>query len=109
MLVIVAPAQLCQRRWRIAGAGSDAGSGAGTGADVGADAGAGAGADAGAHQVRMLAILKRVPLLNCHVDHDRPSYVCPLPRYQEVWQQKAFFSPSPQLHPFACQSSTRLV
>ncbi len=57
MLVIVAPARLCRRRWRVAGAGSDAGSGAGTGADVGADAGAGAGADAGAHQVRMLAIV----------------------------------------------------
>jgi hypothetical protein len=27
--------------------------------------------------------LKRVPLLNCHVDHDRPSVVCPLPRHQD--------------------------
>jgi hypothetical protein len=50
---------------------------------------------------------KRVPLLNCHVDHDRPSLVCPSPRYQEVWRQKAFFSPSHRLHPLACQSSTR--
>jgi hypothetical protein len=37
--------------------------------------------------------LKRVPLLNCHVDHDRPSSVCPSPRYREVWRQKAFLSP----------------
>ncbi len=37
--------------------------------------------------------LKRVPLLNCHMDHDRPSSVCPSPRYREVWRQKAFFSP----------------
>ncbi len=47
MLVIVAPARLCRRRWRLAGAGSGAGSGAGAGACTGA----GAGADAGAHVV----------------------------------------------------------
>ncbi len=29
--------------------------------------------------------------------HDRPSSVCPSPRYGEVWRQKAFFSPSPSV------------
>ena len=50
-LVIVAPARLCRRRWRVTGAGSGAGSGAGAGAGAGAGTGAGAGADAGAHVV----------------------------------------------------------
>ena len=38
-------------------------------------------------------LLKRVPLLNCHVDHDRPSLVCPSPRYQEFRPKIAFLSP----------------
>jgi hypothetical protein len=37
--------------------------------------------------------LKRVPLLNCHVDHDRPSLVCPSPRYREFRPKIAFLSP----------------
>ena len=37
--------------------------------------------------------LKRVPLLNCHVDHDRPSLVCPSPRYREFRPKIAFSSP----------------
>ena len=46
-LAVVAPAELCRQRWRVAGAGADAGANS---ADAGANAGAGAdaGADAGA-------------------------------------------------------------
>ena len=46
-LVIVAPARLCLRQWRVAG----------TGADAGAGDGDGAGADAGAHLVRTLDVV----------------------------------------------------
>ena len=35
------------------------------------------------------------PCVLIHIHHDRPSSVCPSPRYREVWRQKAFFSPSP--------------
>ena len=59
--MIVAPASLCQRQWRVAGAGSGASSGARSGACAcagsGADVSAGAGADAGAHLVRSLAVV----------------------------------------------------
>ncbi len=56
--MIVAPARLCRRQWRVAGAGSGDGSGAGACAGAGARADAGAGADApGAHLVRTLAVV----------------------------------------------------
>ena len=57
MLVIVAPVRLCQRQWRVAGAGSGASSGAGACAGAGPGADAGAGTDAGAHLVRTLAVV----------------------------------------------------
>ncbi len=55
--MIVVPARLCQRRWRVAGAGSGAGSGAGACAGAGARVHAGARADAGAHLVKTLAVV----------------------------------------------------